>query len=208
MLKHGKHSGAPYQQVAAEDRKYCAWVLREERDSNQLSHNMKAFATYLKQQHGGLMTVGKHAGKFFNELMKEDPEYAIWVQSLAQPSAAMKEFAEYIAEQQQIREDDQNRKRPRDEASEGKCIVCLDRALTAAFIPCGHCVSADGKRATLASWGACILSVQNNLPPNSSHHQVLLRMRLYDGEEPLPNLSQSCDSAALVRGIGGMLISR
>ena len=98
MLKHGKHSGAPYQQVAAEDRKYCAWVLREERESNQLSHNMKAFATYLKQQHGGLMTVGKHAGKFFNELMKEDPEYAIWVQSSAQPSAAMKEFAEYIAE--------------------------------------------------------------------------------------------------------------
>ena len=40
MLKHGKHSGAPYQQVAAEDRKYCAWVLREDRDSNQLSHNM------------------------------------------------------------------------------------------------------------------------------------------------------------------------
>ena len=145
MLKHGKHSGAPYQQVAAEDRKYCAWVLREERESNQLSHNMKAFATYLKQQHGGLMTVGKHAGKFFNELMKEDPEYAIWAQSLAQPSAAMKEFAEYIAEQQQIREDDQNRKRPRDEANDGKCIVCLDRALTAAFIPCGHCVSADGK---------------------------------------------------------------
>ena len=145
MLKHGKHSGAPYQKVAAEDRKYCAWVLREERESNQLSHNMKAFATYLKQQHGGLMTVGKHAGKFFDELMKEDPEYAIWVQSLAQPSAAMKEFSEYIAEQQQIREDDQNRKRPRDEGNDGKCIVCLDRALTAAYIPCGHCVSADGK---------------------------------------------------------------
>ena len=35
---------------------------------------MKAFATYLKQQHGGLMTVGKHAGKFFDELMKEDPD--------------------------------------------------------------------------------------------------------------------------------------
>ena len=73
-------------------------------------------------------------------------EYAIWVQSLAQPSAAMKEFSEYIAEQQQIREDDQNRKRPRDEGNDGKCIVCLDRALTAAFIPCGHCVTVVGQK--------------------------------------------------------------
>ena len=54
-------------------------MLREERESNQLSRNMKAFAQYLKQQHGGLMTVGKHAGKFFDELLNEDPEYSLGV---------------------------------------------------------------------------------------------------------------------------------
>ena len=145
-LKYGKHTGAPYEKVAAEDRKYCAWVLREERESNnQLSHNMKSFAHYLKTQHGGVMTVGKHSGKFFDELLKEDPEYAVWVQSLTQPGAAMKEFSEYITEQQQRKEDDDNRKRTRDEAANGKCILCLDRALTAAYIPCGHTVSVDGQ---------------------------------------------------------------
>ena len=144
-LKYGKHTGAPYEKVAAEDRKYCAWVLREERESNQLSHNMKSFAHYLKTQHGGLMTVGKHSGKFFDELLKEDPEYAVWVQSLTQPGAAMKEFSEYIIEQQQLKEDDGNRKRTRDEANNGKCILCLERSLTAAYIPCGHTVSVDGQ---------------------------------------------------------------
>ena len=151
MLKCGKHTGAPYEQVAAEDRKYCAWVLREERESNQLSRNMKAFAQYLKQQHGGLMTVGKHAGKFFGELLNEDPEYASWVMSLAQPSNAMKEFAEYIVEKENIEADQENRKRTRDDEAQGKCILCLERPLTSCFVPCGHCVACYECASTMES---------------------------------------------------------
>ena len=150
-LKYGKHTGAPYEKVAAEDRKYCAWILREERESNQLSRNMKAFAHYLKTQHGGLMTVGKHAGKFFDELLREEPEYASWVMTLSQPSNAMKEFSNYVVEQQHIDADHATRKRARDEAHGGKCILCLDRALTAAFIPCGHCVCCHECASTMAS---------------------------------------------------------
>ena len=152
MLKYGKHTGAPYEKVAAEDRKYCAWILREERESNQLSRNMKSFAQYLKQQHGGLMTVGKHAGKFFDELLRDDPEYASWVMALAHPSNAMKEFADYIIEQQRIKADDDTRKRTRDEVNDGKCILCLERSLTAAFIPCGHCVCCYDCASTMESY--------------------------------------------------------
>ena len=140
VMKFGKHNGAPYERVAAEDRKYCAWVLREDRQSSQLNRTMKSFAVYLKKQHGGLMSVGKHAGKWFDELIAEDPEYAVWVQNLDQPSAVMKDFAEYIIEQQRIAADGESRKRTRDETNEGKCIMCLERVLTAAFVPCGHCV--------------------------------------------------------------------
>ena len=139
-LKYGKHMGAPYEKVVAEDRQYCAWVLREEQENKQLRRSMKAFAQYLKQQHGGLMTVGKHAGKFFDELLRNDAEYASWVMTLSRPSGAMKEFSKYIIEQQHVETCQPSRKRARDEARDNKCILCLDRALTAAFIPCGHCV--------------------------------------------------------------------
>ena len=132
--------GAPFEKVAAEDRQYCAWVLREERESDQLSRNLKAFARYLRQQHGGLMTVGKHAGKFLDELLRDDADYVYWVTTLSRPSCAMKEFSKYIVEQQHVENYQDSRKRTRNEAHDGKCILCLDSALTAAFIPCGHCV--------------------------------------------------------------------
>ena len=97
------------------------------------------------------MSVGKHSGKFFDELLKEDPEYASWVMTLAQPSAAMKEFAEYIVEQQQIEADGENRKRARDEEAHGKCILCLERPLTSCFVPCGHCVACYECASTMES---------------------------------------------------------
>jgi hypothetical protein len=140
IMKFGKHNGAPYERFAAEYRKYCAWVLREDRQSSQLNRTMKSFAVYLKKQHGGLMMVGKHSGKWFDELIKEEPEYAVWVQSLDQPSAAVKDFADYIIEQQRIEADDESRIRARDEEADGKCITCIVRARTSAFVPCGHCV--------------------------------------------------------------------
>ena len=124
-MKFGRHNGAPYERVAAEDGQYCAWVLRENRQNSQLNRTMRSFAVYLRKQHGGLTTFGKHPGKRFDDFMMEDP---------------MKELHEYIVEQQRIAADDENRKRRRDDEADGKCIMCIERARTSAFAPCGHCV--------------------------------------------------------------------
>ena len=72
--------------------------------------------------------------------------------ALAHPSNAMKEFADYIIEQQRIKADDDTRKRTRDEVNDGKCILCLERSLTAAFIPCGHCVCCYDCASTMESY--------------------------------------------------------
>ena len=55
-LKYGKHVGAPFEKVAAEDRQYCAWVLREGRESDQLSRRLlllgsQAVAPLLDESH-------------------------------------------------------------------------------------------------------------------------------------------------------------
>ena len=60
MLRLGKHRGQRYEEVAAADRDYCAWVLREK----ALPHGFSSFYKYLVSVHGGIMQVGKRNGAF------------------------------------------------------------------------------------------------------------------------------------------------
>ena len=64
FFKAGKHVGQSFERVAADDRRYGAWALREEREGGQLSRNLAGFVKYIKARHGGVMTVGKHRGLY------------------------------------------------------------------------------------------------------------------------------------------------
>ncbi len=65
LFKNGKYAGQSFEKIAADDRGYSASALREERDGGgQLSRNLAGFVKYVKQRHGGVMTIGKHRGLY------------------------------------------------------------------------------------------------------------------------------------------------
>ena len=66
VLLRGKHVNRTFAQ-AETDRPYCAWVLRA--PSLQQS-SLRLFQFYLRQRHGGIFTVGRHKGEWFDEVPK------------------------------------------------------------------------------------------------------------------------------------------
>ena len=73
MLKYGKHCGEQFEDVVRLDTSYCGWVLREQREG-QLSRNYASFAKYIRNRYGGVMSVGRFKGQFYNVVIK-DEEY-------------------------------------------------------------------------------------------------------------------------------------
>ena len=94
MLRCGKHRGASFAQ-AAEDRGYSAWVLREVADGKRLHPDLRAFGEYIKDEHGGVLCVGRYRHLFFDEVCRNDPAYLAWAATLQNPSSAMKAFSAY-----------------------------------------------------------------------------------------------------------------
>ena len=129
MLRCGKHAGRSFADVTATDVGYCAWVLREKSDRKRLSRDLKSFANYIEQEHGGVLVVGRHSGKLFDEVLRDDPEYGEWAASLENPGKLMIDFHEYVKRR--------HRRRQRD-TGDDTCSICLDRTIDSAFIPCGH----------------------------------------------------------------------
>ena len=73
VLRVGKHKGKSYSAVAESDRSYCSWVLRL--GSHSTSSGLDKFASYLKKNHGGILPVGWHKGKFYKQIIEEDSNY-------------------------------------------------------------------------------------------------------------------------------------
>ena len=142
LLLQGKYVGRTFEDVAKEDRSYVEWAFREAR-SGELSSNLAAFVHYVRVEHGGLMTIGKHKDRYFKELLLEDPEYADWCTTVGAPGDPLRAFADYAA---RIRAATGPNKRKREDDDDNdsnvvKCMFCLQKPLSAAWIPCGHMVS-------------------------------------------------------------------
>ena len=120
MLHCGKHAGRAFADVAATDWPYCAWVLREKAEGSNLSRGLKAFAKYIQDVHGGVLEVGKHRGRYFNEVLRDDLEYGDWAASLENPSKLMISFHEYGKNRHRVR--------PRD-TGDDTCSVCMTKRL-------------------------------------------------------------------------------
>ena len=127
MIKCGKHTGRPYGDVARTDPSYCAWVLREKANGTKLSRDLKSFANYVQDLHGGVLVVGRHSGRFFADVLREDPEYGEWAASLENPSKLMIDFHEYVKRRQ--------RRRPRDTGGMTRAAFALIERLTRRLYP-------------------------------------------------------------------------
>ena len=139
MFRLGKHRGKRFDDVAARDRGYCAWVLRER------ALPLHSFYRYLINVHGGILTVGKHKGRFFDEVLEGAPAYCDWALSLDDPSDSLQLFIDYLgihykkeaAPRRPSLESPQKKTR----TEERLCVICFDRQIDAAFAPCGHLAS-------------------------------------------------------------------
>ena len=146
MLRCGKHAGRTFADVAATDWPYVAWVLREKAQGRRLPRDLKAFANYIHEVHGGVLEVGKHRGRFFHDVLLEDPDYGRWVATLESPSKLLIDFHEYVKKRQ--------RRRPRD-TGDDICSICMDKTIDSAFIPCGHQTSCTDCSRILLARGPC-----------------------------------------------------
>ena len=86
MLRCGKHAGRLNHEVAVADPWYCAWVVRERAEGRTLPRDLKTLAKFIENSHGGVMEVGKHRGKLFDTIIKDNTEYADWAASVEEPS--------------------------------------------------------------------------------------------------------------------------
>ena len=135
MLRLGKHRGRSYEEVAALDRGYCAWVLRD----GTSGLGFQGFASFLRREHGGVLRVGRHKGLFFDEAWESEREYCYWAASLESPGEPMKEFVAFacakVAEEEGEKEEPEH-KRMRSQSF--KCQICFDATVRSVLVPCGH----------------------------------------------------------------------
>ena len=74
LIRHGKYKGMlTFEQLAACDKDYVSWCLRSE----TLPLSLKQFARWVKQEHGGMLSVGKYKNMYFNEVIEHHPDYAV-----------------------------------------------------------------------------------------------------------------------------------
>ena len=152
MLKCGKHRGRSYEEVAALDRGYCAWVLSDGANGP----SFRDFARFLRREHGGVLRVGQHKGKFFNDMWANERDYCYWAVSLDAPGEPMKAFSAFahakVAEEEENSSEQPDCKRPRSQSF--KCQICCDATVRSVLVPCGHMMCMD-----------CAAKIQGNKCP-------------------------------------------
>lgn len=138
LVREGKHIGRTFVEVCKMDRLYIEWALRKGRSSD-LSPNLAALVEFVRQTYGGLMTLGKHQGRYFTEVLEQDPSYAEWCRSISCEGEALRDFAKYSA--RAIAQQQASFEKEGKSGFSGKCIFCLEKQVSAAWVPCGHTVA-------------------------------------------------------------------
>lgn len=150
-LEHGKYAGTLFQDVAAQDKSYCFWVLKECR-SAETTPNLRAFAQYIRQEHGGVLLVGKHRGSFYKDLLSNERDYCEWAAALPEPSCALKDFSQWsrvalagFPDEAPVPESPPKKQRAQASGAPpigaSTCTICCDAGIDSAFVPCGHSVA-------------------------------------------------------------------
>ena len=131
VLRVGKHKGKSYSAVAESDRNYCSWLLRL--GSHSTSRGLDKFASYLKKNHGGILPIGRHKGKFYKEIIEEDNDYCSWASQIEKPGDPLKDFVHYL--KLHWKESDRD-----DSGAKGseECKICFSAAINTVLVPCGH----------------------------------------------------------------------
>ena len=124
MLRRGKHRGRRFEDVAAIDRGYCTWVLREK------ALPLHSFYRYLINAHGGILNVGKHKGRYFDEVLEGAPEYSEWALNLKEPHETLHLFIDYLRVHAKTEsapcEPPQEPPEKKSTTDEKLCVVCFD----------------------------------------------------------------------------------
>jgi len=154
MIRSGKHKGKTWDDLK-KDRPYCEWLIRAHREQPTLPKDLKRFAASMTEEHGGILSVGVHKNKWFDDVVKQFPDYAEWAEELSAPSASIKHFAEYV-KKHKIGPTDKN-----------KCCVCVDRSVQVAFVPCGHYNTCEKCSASLSTCPVC-------------RRDIIMSLKIYD----------------------------
>ena len=119
LLLNGKYKHYTFLQAEA-DRGYCSWIL----GTSTLPLSLRLFQHYLKHQHGGVFSVGKHKGRFFDEVFESDPAYTLWAVGVPEASGNLVEYQRYVASYDEVVLDQVWRQRSRICAVSG-CLVLV-----------------------------------------------------------------------------------
>ena len=94
IIKFGAHEGDTYDDVVHLDPAYCNWVLSID---NPLPL-MINFRHYLEglDEGGTIITFGAHEGDTYDDVVRMDPAYCLWVLSINNPSPPMINFQHYL----------------------------------------------------------------------------------------------------------------
>ena len=152
MMRHGKHRGHSFAEVAQMDRSYCAWVFRAEPST------FSKFQNYLKKNHGGILEMGRHKGMFFDELLANQQEYCTWVMNLQDPGPGFHKLIDWLKKKHSQEEPPTAMPEETDAAGPAakkfkseECKICYDKVIDSVFVPCGHvaaCITCAAKLET------------------------------------------------------------
>jgi alanine-alpha-ketoisovalerate/valine-pyruvate aminotransferase len=110
-----------------------------------LPSGFNSFYKYLINVHGGIMSVGKHKGRFFDEILADAPDYCQWALSLQAPSDCFLPFVAYSRAHLKDGEMHPAKKQRAEDkfhdATDKVCAICCDRHRDSVLVPCGHIVA-------------------------------------------------------------------